>query len=285
MSNEDEKNLNELEKKYIEAGSYGMNLQKQGNKIVRASEEGKEIVFYLKKQKHLIGTFDVSGWISAANATLPAHPPENLGDMWRYSASLSASNTSGTVVLHKVYDSGSVFNSSGLDKKPYMEFINNSYAAKIDELDNYLKKFKEEFQYKVDLSAMRKGAWDTFYSSPDTSVISAAHLMRDILTKIIAELAPNEKVKLAKWWAKPEGKDNPDERQRLRYLIFGSELEDDSDFLKMIYATIEECYRAHDKLKAVAKGSRELKEEVKAAMRITELTILTILEARESKKK
>jgi hypothetical protein len=52
----------------------------------------------------------------------------------------------------------------------------------------------------------------------------------------------------------------------------------------MIDATVKECYRAHERLKAVAKGSRELKEEVKAAMRTTELTVLTILQARESKK-
>jgi len=44
----DNKDLNELEKKFIEAGDCGKHVQKLGQRLVNASEQGKGIIDIIK---------------------------------------------------------------------------------------------------------------------------------------------------------------------------------------------------------------------------------------------
>ena len=264
------RNLDELEKKFIDGIKYGLELQEKGIKIVNACEIGKEYIDSLRKKKDYLEKPEVQAWLAGANATIPYHTPEIPKQIIGYTMAVSTSSSSASVVYHNLFPE--------INVSKFSEASHINYNSDMVELDGYLKNFDKE----SNLVTMRKGAWDSFHSAAGNKLQIAAHSMREILSNIVSKWASNENVMKAKWWIKPKGMNKPDLRQRLRYLIFGSAQKDDAA-LEMVNETVKICFNAYDKLQKVAHGSKKLKEEVREAMRITEYTLLTIFRARELK--
>lgn len=267
--------LNGLKRKFDDAEKYGLNLQKEGIKIVSYAENGKEVINFIENNKGLINKPYIKDWINGSGDIIPTHPPDNLGEIDRYSMRLGVSSATASAYF---FSQGSDLLS--LSKKPTIDFLQN-YDEEMAELDSYLRSFTDIYKDIGDLSAMRKSAWDVFNSVIETNLAMASHSMREILSKVIAKLADNKKVMGADWWEPSGDKETPTLRQRLRYLLFGSKEENKS--LEMVSNAVEKSFDADDKLKKVAHGSRELREEIKKAMRTTEYALLVIFRARSLK--
>jgi hypothetical protein len=271
--NKEENKLGGLKNKFDEAQKYGLNLQKEGINIVKHAEKGKEIINFIENNNSLINEPYIQGWVVGSGDLIPAHPPDNLGEISKYSMVLGTSSATATAYF---YSPGT--NLLNFDKKPTIDFLKD-YDVEMDELDGYLKSFSDEFKDIGDLVAMRKGAWEVFNSAIETNVAMASHSMREILSKVIAKLSDNKKVMESEWWKPSEDKKTPTLRQRLRYLLFGPKKEGKN--LEIVSNAVEKSFEADDKLKKVAHGSKGLREEVKKAMRTTEYALLAIFRARK----
>lgn len=267
--------LTKLKKKFEEAKEYGVSIQKEGVKIVNYAEKGKEVVNFIENNSGVIDEPYIQGWIIGSGDLIPTHPPNNLGEIRRYSMILG---TSSATVSAYVFSQGSDLLS--FDTKPTIDFLQH-YDEEMAELDGYLKRFSDTYQDIGDLVAMRKSAWDVFNSGIEANAAMASHSMREILSKIIAKLSDNKKVMESEWWKPTKDKETPTLRQRLRYLLFGSKEENKG--LEMVSKAVEKSFDADDKLKKVAHGSSELREEVKKAMRTTEYALLAIFRAKNLK--
>jgi hypothetical protein len=277
-----EKSMNELEKKYEKAEVFGHDLQKKGLKLVNVASRGRDCLERIKQLKDLLNDSNVRTWIVGANATIPSEPPKGYtaSDIDTYTMAVGVSGYSANAVFTNL-----IQGPKDAYKFPFI-IPEDLYVVGMGELDECLAELTNEFLKMSDLVAMRKSAWDTFYSTAiDRHLLGAAHLMRTILTKIISELSPNEKVRESEWWVAPkEGeKEVFTVRQRLGYLIFGSKKEGNNDLEDMAEEIVNKCFVNHDLLLQAAHGSEKETGEIKVAMRITELTILTILLLRKIK--
>jgi hypothetical protein len=145
-----------------------------------------------------------------------------------------------------------------------------------EELDSYLERFDSE------LPRRRKGAWTTFDSVSEDAVAQASHTMRDILAKVIAKEASNEKIYGCSWYLErknrlPETK--PVIEDRIRFLLYG---QNDAGFdaveLENIKKGVSQYVSDDGTLKKIAHGSvRYEKEAAKLSMqKIEELLFLVL---------
>lgn len=268
MENE-KKDLNELEKKFIEAGECGKKVQKLGQRLVNASEQGKEIIDIIKNNDDIFGDAQVQSWIVSANATIPNFQAYRTEPLESYILAVGTSSASATAFI-PVY--------AHRYKKEYeLSGEDNS------ELDEYLRDFTAEFSGVPDLVQVRKGAWDTYYSATEVNLMNASHSMREVMRHIISQIATNEEVKKASWWEKPKGTDKEvTNAQRLRYLIFGSV---DDKPIEMVILAVKTSMDAYSRLQSIAHGSAGYREEVKTCLQQTEYALLTILRFRKLKAK
>ena len=271
-----EKKLAKLKKKFEEAQKYGLGLQKEGVKIVSHAEKGKEVVHFIENNNGVINEPYIPGWVIGSGDLIPAHPPDNLGEITRYTMMLGTSSATASAIF---INPGS--NLLSFDTKPTIDFLQH-YDEDMAELDGCLRTFTDIYKDIGELVAMRKSAWDVFNSAIETNAVMASHSMREILSKVIAKLSDNKKVMESEWWKPSEDKETPTLRQRLRYLLLGSK--EGSKGLEIVSNMVEKSFDANDKLKQVAHGSRELREEVRGAMRITEYALLAIFRAKNIKR-
>lgn len=253
--------LEKLDKKYEEALNFGKQLQIEGMSIVAASERGKEITAYIRKSGL---SPDMQSWVVRANATIPSCPPNRISEIHSYALTVGTSTSSGDAIFCL--------------EIPLNQFEPN----KSKELDDYLKAFSDEYPGIGDLVKMRKGAWDALSSVVENNLMGASHLMREIIRKVISKFATNEEVKKAEWWIKPkETKNEVVVKQRFRFLIFGTSIEDGEAKVEMVDETVNKCFEAYQRLQDIAHGSTGLKEEVVRCFYITEQTLLTIFRFKE----
>lgn len=270
-----ENKLAKLKKKFEGAREYGLGIQREGVKIVIHAEKGKEVINFIENNNGVINEPYIQGWVIGSGDLIPAHPPDNLGEITRYSMMLGTSSATASA-----YFFSSSSDLLSFDTKPTIDFLQH-YDEEMAELDGYLGCFTDIYKDIGDLVAMRKSSWDVFNSAIETNAAMASHSMREILSKVIAKLSDNKNVMEAAWWKPSKDKETPTLRQRLRYLLFGSK--EESKSLEMVGNAVEKSFDADDKLKQVAHGSRELREEVKRAMRTTEYALLAIFRARNLK--
>jgi len=259
------KDLDELDKKFDEASYCGRNLQKMGRRLVSASEQGKEVISDIRQDKDALENLKVKSWLAAANATIPACPTQELKQLEPYYYAVTTSTSSASaIVLDYTFHSRKDFELSDDDK---------------EELDEHLKEFSKDFPGTPDLAKIRLGAWETFYSETEVNLMNASHSMREILRHIISRIASNEEVKQSSWWEKPQDTDKDvTSQQRLRFLIFGPGDDKPTELAAM---TISNSFKAYSRLQAIAHGSQGIKHDVKEYMQITEHTLLTILRYRK----
>jgi len=262
--NKNNDELKELEQKYLLAGEYGHNLQKEGIKIRRVADKGLETIGWLKSDEKAWQDPSAEAWIIGANATIPAYSPKNLNEISSYGLTIGiTTSTASTLFLSPSYLQ---------NKKDYD--LNEDELA---ELDGYLAEFSHEFRGIGDLAVLRKGAWESFYSATEVNLMTASHSMREILSKIISKLASNKTIENNK----VNGfKEKATLKDRIEFLISDSSKKVDAS-KKMIDMATKKCFEAYTRLQEVAHGSSELKQEVEACMKITEHALLSILRFRK----
>ena len=272
-------NFKELLQKYTEAKNFGLKLQKEGIKIVTAANTGLEVLAYLES-KQVLNKPEIATWIAQANATMPNTIPD-LREIDIFSSTVMLTSGTSLVTASSSVKTTTSLSTVALNKS---DFVIPPNAYNPEELDGYLNDFVKKFPDVGDLVRIRKGAWDNFYSGIDSNLLFASHGMREILSKIIAKWATNEEVKKAEWWTVSDGTASGITlRQRLRYLIFGP-FQGEDDTLNLIDASVKTAFDADEKLKQLAHGSEKLKNEVKEALQITEITLLSIFQARNLRK-
>jgi hypothetical protein len=133
------------------------------------------------------------------------------------------------------------------------------------------------------LVAMRKGAWRTLYSGSPDAAAQACHSMREILTNILDHAAPNDQVKAAVWWRHvPETQDGVSKRQKLRYLLIGSDDRDVEDLIEEFDNQIDVAMRAHgDAIKIAHYRTNPSIEVARRALETLEDVMNTILDWRD----
>jgi hypothetical protein len=144
------------------------------------------------------------------------------------------------------------------------------------ELDAYLDKFDR------DLPRRRQGAWQTYYSVSSDAVAQASHSMRDILAKIIAKEAANERIETCSWYKTRKSREpntKPKIGDRVRFLLFGpNEQEFDQTKMSEIEKSVTLYVNDDGTLKSIAHGSSSYnKEEAKLSMQNIEELLYLIL--------
>lgn len=247
--------LNDLEQKYILAGEYGYQLQKEGVKIVRAAEKGLEVIKFIKNEHKDHLDPGTQAWLASANASIPAYPPDNIKQVNSYSLVVGVTtSTAGAIFFDEIY--------------PKSEY--ELADEELRELDSFLEEFSRAFGDLGDLASMRRGAWQTFHSPVDNALMTASHSMREILSKIISQLGSDKALK--ETGANPTSKKKTG-KERLGYLFSRGAAKE------MAEMATNKCYEAYNRLKEIAHGSSGEREEVKRYMRMTEQALLSILQA------
>lgn len=145
-----------------------------------------------------------------------------------------------------------------------------------EEMDTCLAKFDET------LPVRRRGAWQTFDSVSEDAVAQASHTMRDILAKIIAKDASNEKLEASKWYQalqKEKADFKPSMKERVRLLMYGpEEVGLDQNKIDEIERAVGQYVNDDGTLKKVAHGSKSFsKEQAKLSMKKIEELLYLIL--------
>ena len=144
------------------------------------------------------------------------------------------------------------------------------------ELDAYLEKFDR------DLPRRRQGAWQAYYSVSSDAVAQASHSMRDILAKIIAREAANDKIEICSWYKERKLRD-PDTKlsikDRVRFLLFGpNEQGFDQTKMSEIEKAVSLYVNDDGTLKKIAHGSSSFsKNEARVSMQNVEELLYLIL--------
>ena len=128
----------------------------------------------------------------------------------------------------------------------------------------------------------RKGAWDAFNSTSRDKKLQAASSMRQILRALISKWASDEEVKNTKWWKNYKKKnDKIILKERLRFLLFGSNEIGDEYLLNKIKEQIELINKSDRKIQEIAHGSNKSLELVKSTMELIEDIVYSILVIRK----
>lgn len=252
--------LKSLENKFIRAGEFGAHLQKEGVKIVKAAEKGLETIKILKSIKD-IDEAAIETWTVGSGDIISAYPPVNVEQqIGKYCLALGTSVTAGMTIF------------SDLHSKEDFDLTEDE----LKELDSYLEDFTQVFGALGDFVKMRHGAWEAYYSATDIALMIASHAMREILRKIISQLGSNANLAEAKE-ASTEGEEKKiSNRDRLKFVMFGSGSTHEAG-QEMVEMVSNKCFEAFTRLQEVAHGSAGQREEVRAYMRVTEQSLLSIL--------
>lgn len=145
-----------------------------------------------------------------------------------------------------------------------------------DELDRELREIDPS------LCKRRKGAWQTFFSVSADKKAQAAHSMREIFRKLISMWASNDDVKKAEWWLPvKDAKDGVSNKQRIRFLLFGSGDIKYPDVFESINQEVEKIYESFALLNKTAHGSEQEIQLVESTMKLIESTLLRIIKLKK----
>lgn len=295
MKNKDHnEDFRKLQQNFKEIEEIGFKFQEKGLDLVRYGKAGQKCAKFLKEE---LPKYEKVGreypefgtplntlleWkeyaLQKTNNEIPRLNKEiNILD--EISRGIQITVVSGNIVTHQVV---STINHTQIEN-PNMDIVRKYNIQKPKfigvkevekELDGCLNKINPN------LVKRRKGAWTTFYSVSSDKKAQAAHSLRDILSWIISQYAPNNEVKKAEWWEYQENtKDGVSLKQRLRFLLYGPKKSADEKELDIINSIVEECYKNYDKLKSIAHGSKKYDELIENIMHSMENTILMICRA------
>lgn len=257
--------------------TFGHDLQAKGNDIVRDVGLSKKALAAFRKYINLMDEQKVHSWLAAANMSCSLAQP-HIVDTYAHINYINA------IVATTATTGGTLFfglTSSDTLPPQAMEEISQGRDEISKRLDDYLKKFRQNNPTMPDLVGMRKGAWQAFNSPFAANLTQAAHDMRDILSKIVSQLAPNSEVELALWYKPCPPKNSPTETDRLKYLLAGLNLKLKESVLKMLSLPLEALNEKYNRLKSIAHGSETNKTETEACMIATEDLMLAVFSAQE----
>jgi len=148
------------------------------------------------------------------------------------------------------------------------------------ELNEKLRKFDPFFSSKLE------GAWQTFHDSSKADRISqAATSFRELITNILNNFAPYEKVEHS-FWFEPE-KDSEGKttrKQRIRYSMMGNNKEIEGIVFDMIIELVDNLFNEFDKLNKIThiqKFESDLEIRTENAMDQCQIHLLKLLDLRE----
>jgi hypothetical protein len=284
--------FNDLAHSYTQLKENGIALQQQGVDLVRIADSGianiapleKFVTFCLDLSKeHPEVTPAVQSLINSgthtivlldkANANLSAALPSINTSLLNAISATSGSNVAAATAVETILDL--VPTSRDVIFRAWPERgLARSYGE--ENLDAYLTRFDG------DLPRRRRGAWQAYYSISEDAVAQASHTMRDILAKIIAKEAANDKIEACPWYQERKVRDphtNPSIKDRVRFLLFGpskqgiDQLEMDNIEVAVNLYVNEDCT-----LKSIAHGSSSFsKEKAKLSMEHIEELLFLIL--------
>jgi len=106
------------------------------------------------------------------------------------------------------------------------------------------------------LEQKRSGAWEALGSGSPDGCAQAAHSMREVLRQLLDKLAPDEQVKKAPWYEKPNSGVTVTRAMRIRYTISGSGVESESSlsFINDLAQAVDSMY---SKLSAESHSNRK----------------------------
>jgi len=250
-----EKNLDGIE-------AFGLDQQAKSNDIVNGARLTKKTLAAFRQYINLMDKQKLDAWATAANMSCVAAQPYLVkanANLNFINAIVTTTATTGGTLFFGITDS--------FPPKVIKE-ISRGEQNLTKRLDDFLKKFCENYPDMPDLVAMRKGAWQAFNSPFATNLLSAAHNMRDILSKILRELVPQPKVS---------------DHDRLKLIFNGHESKLKESFPNMLSVSLDSLNEKFNRLKNIAHASETDKPEVEACMIATEGLILGVLTAQEAK--
>ena len=108
------------------------------------------------------------------------------------------------------------------------------------------------------LEQKRSGAWEALGSGRPDGCAQAAHSMREVLRQLLDKLAPEEEVKNAPWYKKPDSAVSVTRAMRIHYIISRSGVESESSlsFIDDLAQAVDSMYA---KLSAESHSNREAK--------------------------
>jgi hypothetical protein len=106
------------------------------------------------------------------------------------------------------------------------------------------------------LEQKRSGAWEALESSRPDGCAQATHSMREVLRQLLNKLAPEQQVKKAPWYEKPNSGASVTRAMRIRYIISGSVVESESS-LSLINDLAQAVDSMYSKLSAESHSNRE----------------------------
>lgn len=284
--------LNLLEKAYGYVKDQGMALQKQGLELVRVADSGISNIAPLKTlvstvaeisqenptAKPFLDFLYESGKhaflaLNSAAAGIQISIPILENTVAAVTATASANNIAVGTVATQLLSTFPEKRDALLATWPPQGLARSFDEA---ELDAYLQKFDPE------LPRRRRGAWDAFFSFSHDAVAQASHTMRDILAKVIAKEASNERIENCSWYtARKAGdpKTKPSMRDRIRYLLYGASRDGIDKFeLDRMEQAVAIFVNDDSTLKSVAHGSTTFpSEEAKLSMQNIEELLFLIL--------
>jgi hypothetical protein len=128
----------------------------------------------------------------------------------------------------------------------------------------------------------RQGAWKTFALGGPESFGQACHSMREILTALLDDFCPEDKVKEAEWWqAAPDTRVGVSKRQKIRYFIIGPKVFRIQDEDRELEHQVDTALEVHTKAIAVAHGKIVDREVARTVLISLEDMLESLLGQRE----
>jgi hypothetical protein len=136
-----------------------------------------------------------------------------------------------------------------------------------------------------ELSTKLNGAWKTLNDfSKDDRVSQSSHSARELISDILIELAPDEKVVEREWFKPETSNGRPTQRQRAKYAILGKNAAlSDSDLqpIQDLGDNIRSSYESLNKLAHLRDYTNDLQKMTENLIDEVQIYLLRLLELRE----
>jgi len=133
------------------------------------------------------------------------------------------------------------------------------------------------------LEDKRIGAWVTFKGDSPDKIAQSTHSMREVLSQLLEELAPDTNVGEASWYIEPSGNPKVNRKMRVRYILSDKETPASKSSVKFIDSlsnTTEEMYAQLSK--EAHKHGASLESKAETYLKSCEIVILIILQNRKA---
>jgi hypothetical protein len=217
---------------------------------------------------------DVQRWSNFNNQWAPLRNQVNL-----FNAGITASGT-----LVPSMASGSMIIAERIEplshSYQYTERLNTPTPLdRKRDLSEKLVKINPLFSGRIE------GAWHAFNDPSNADRISqAATSFRELLTNILSEFAPHEKVKDAFWFKSETNDGSPTRRQRIRYSLMGNNKEIEGKVFESLTELIDNLFDEFDKLNKLThlqKYESDLEKRTEDIMIQCQIHLLKLLDLRE----